>query len=187
MFTIRQILISIIVILLVVTYAQYYIKFNKGYRIIQSHVHNIDDKVLYEKYPIIIHDRLVNPESLLKTLFSYMYTFKSIHQVHGSIYPYMTNNKFCIIYNSTNDININLISPIYKKTFKPFASYNGITRSQKTSLDKTSVEYVTIKLKQKQVLILPFGWLYQTQHQHSVISLNDMFSHLVSVYFVHLG
>lgn len=176
-------LIIIIVLLLLITYSQYYTSFNKGYRIIQTQLHNIDDKVLYEKYPIIIQERIVHPDRLLNTLFKYMYSFKERCMVKGSDLVYMTPHKFSLIYNEHADMDVNIISPVFKSAFAPFVTYQKcMPRSQTTTLDRSSVEYITIKLKQKQVIILPYSWLYQTTKDHSVMFINDLFSQMISLY-----
>ena len=177
------VLIIIIIILVLLAYAQYYTKFNQGYRILQSNIYNIDEKVLYEKYPIIINERIVSPESLLSTLFKYMYLFKASDYVAGSPMPYANVHKFYIIYSPEDDIDINLVSPVFASMFKPFTSHNNMfMRSYQTSMSITNAEYITIKLKQRQVLILPYAWLYQTNKKHYVITLDDVFSRLVAFY-----
>jgi len=178
-----KVLILIIVILLLMTYTQYYTKFNKGYRIIQSKLYNIDEKVLYEKYPIIIDERIVDPEALLSTLFKYMYFFKVNDTVAASDMPYVNVHKYYIIYNQSEDMNINLISPVFTPMFKPFVAHNGaLMRSYHTSMAMTNVEYITIKLKQRQILILPYAWMYQANKKHHVMILDDMFSRVIALF-----
>lgn len=178
-----KVLVIIIVVLVLIAYTQYYTKFNKGYRIIQSNLYNIDEKVLYEKYPIVIHERIVDPESLLNTLFKYMFVFKASDYLSGSDMPYVNVHKYYVIYNPNDDMDVNLISPVFTQMFKPFIPHtNMFMRSHHTSMVMSNAEYVTIKLKQRQVLILPYAWLYQTNKKHSVIALDDIYSKLIALY-----
>lgn len=172
----------VILILILAIYLQYYLKYNNTYRIIQSDINKIDANVLYERYPIVVSDRLVDPNDLLKTLFKYTYLFKVTHIQHGDIHPTLCINKYTLIYNNKDDIDINIILPSYRKEFK-YKYQKNIFKADK-SLDSTNIQYVTIKLKKQQILILPAFWIYQTNTPHHSICLNDPFTLLINFFYL---
>jgi hypothetical protein len=157
---------------------QYYLKYNTTYKIIQAPLYKIDESVLYEKYPIVVFDRLVKPEELLTTLFKYKYLFKSAHPQKGSPFPYIAMNKYTIIYNNKADLDLNIVAPQYKKEFQGFVDFQA-----NKDIHSTNSQYVTIKLKKQQVLIIPPFWIYQSNLPYHVISLNDPFSLLIIAYY----
>jgi hypothetical protein len=167
-----KVLLVFTICLVLLVYIQHYRKHNTAYKIIQSSLDKIDINTLYERYPIIISDKIVDPTKLIDTLFKYSYAFKAIRTQNGSPIPYRTLNKYLIIYNIKNDIDINIISPFYQKDF----------HNNTTALANSNVEYVTIKLKKQQVLILPSYWLYQTMQPHHTIAFNDPFSLLLQLW-----
>ena len=75
---ISHILLIVIIILLVIIYINYYNKYKLDYLILQTNLDKIDLNLIYEKYPIVIYDKIINPKDLLKTLFVYTYIFKNI-------------------------------------------------------------------------------------------------------------
>jgi len=159
----------VVLVLLIFVYTQYYLKFNTSYRIIPAQLDKIDESVLYEKYPIVVADRIVKPEVLLQTLFKYKYITSSIENRKGSINPYLVTHKYTVLYNTMHDIDVNIIAPQYRGEFK-------------TNVDfyRTQTQYVTIKLKKQQIIILPAFWLYHITSPHTVIILNDPFSYFIS-------
>jgi hypothetical protein len=161
-------------------YIQYYTKYNTSYKILQTYLDKINIDTLYERYPVVIYDRVVDPVSLTNTLFKYSYTFKNVIVQKGSQTPSMTLNKYTLIYNIKDDIDINIISPFYKSMFT-YKFANNLF-SAKENIQDSNVEYVTIKLKKQQVLILPTYWLYQTTSIHHVLTMNDPFTILINLF-----
>ena len=159
-------------------YIQYYFKFNTVYKIIQAPLYKIDENVLYEKYPIVVSDRLVKPVALLETLFKYKYLFKKVHPQKGSQKPYIAISKYTLIYNDKADIEVNIIAPQYRNEFHGFVEFQA-----NKDINSTNAQYVTIKLKKQQVIILPAFWIYQSILPYHIISLNDPFSFIVNVYY----
>ena len=69
----KHIVIFIITILLIVVYFQYAFKVSQNINIIQLNLEKINLDILYEKNPIVIYDRVMDPSDLLKNLFAYNY------------------------------------------------------------------------------------------------------------------
>lgn len=73
-----KIFIIAIALSLIYIYVLNICKINPRFDIIQGKLSDISIKHLFERSPIVIEDRIVYPESLLHTLFKYMYVNKKI-------------------------------------------------------------------------------------------------------------
>ena len=174
-----KLLIIILVVLIICIYMHYYSKYNTSYEITQTYLDKITLELLYERNPIVIYDCIKTPNQLLKTLFKYSYTTKSEYVInHQKII--MNRQKTSFVYSSaTSDTYINLINPSYKKDFKWNKHEKTGDMISETSIDDTNVEYITIKLKPFQVLIVPSHWLLQSTKSNSSmhkVNLHDVFS-----------
>lgn len=159
----NKILLYIVIILICILYIYYYTKYNPEFNIIQTYIDEINLKLLFEKSPIVIYDKIYNPEDLLKTLFKYTYISKK-QSVITPIIATRNTAKYLILWNQDNDLDIDIIHPKYYKEIKK----------------KTETTYVTIKLKSNQILILPAFWLYKSQSSVNIIELNDLISYFLS-------
>jgi len=176
-----RLLILVVIVLVILIYAQYYSKFNNGYNITQTYLDKINLNLLYERNPIIIYDSIKTPKQLLKTLFKYSYISKNEYAINTT-QVYQNKSKFSFMYHTgqrTNIVMVNLINPIYKKDFKEWKqNKTGVTFSN-TPLEKTSVEFVSMKLKPFQVLIIPSHWMLQVVEPEEVVKvdLDDIFTY----------
>ena len=158
-----RVFLLIIVLLIVALYVQYYLAYKKEYEIIQVTLDNLELKTLYEKYPIVISDQVYKIDELLKTVFAYSYVFKK--QV--SIEPEkITRNSYkYLLITSDDSIDIKLINPKYKV---------------KQTLEESDVQYVTVKLKENQVLIVPALWYVHTENMDVLaLGLDDFLSKII--------
>jgi hypothetical protein len=144
-------------------------KYNNDYQILQIYLDNFKLDNLYEKYPIIIYDQVYKVNDLLKTIFAYSFLFKKEldiqpEKVYKNIYKYL-------LISSDDNVSIKIINPKYKKDIK-------------NSLQECNVQYVTIKLKENQVLILPALWYYSTDNiDIKAIGLDDILSKIIYAFF----
>ena len=159
-------LLALVVLLFLFVYIQHYLKYANGYRIIQTSLASININTLYERYPIIISDRLVKHDVLTKTLFKWTYSHSRRAERQGSPMVHISRHKYLILFSPTENVTMNIINPKYQSEF---------SRTHKTLQDSTA-QYVTIKLKKQQCLILPSHWMYQTNHGHFFIELDDPIS-----------
>ena len=168
----QRILLLILIVLILALYARSYGKTKEGYKIIQTTLKKIDLNTLYEKYPIVIYDRVVNPTEIIETIFSFSYTFK--HD-RVEIVPNicMVTSKYLVLFNSLTDSDLYIINPSNSKNIE-FWKKNGSVVSTKP-LSESNVQFVTIKLKKNQVIILPAFWSYQTSEKFRKIALDDIF------------
>lgn len=170
-------LVVILVVLVVAIYMQYYNNYKSDYNILQTYLDNIDLNVLFEKYPIVIYDRVLDPRQLLKTLFVYTYTFKK-EFILNPVTPVYNGSKHMIIWSQDKDVSVNIINPKYKGRIK-WTRTKGATSSTVplTELDN-EIQYVTVKLKTNQIMILPAFWIFDASSRVNVIQLDDLLSSL---------
>lgn len=176
-----KLLISIVILLIILIYAQYYSKYNKGYNITQTYLDKINLSLLYERNPIIIYDSIKTPKQLLKTLFKYSYISKREYTIKNSNI-YQTKAKFSFIYHIGQNIDtvmVNLINPIFKNEFQDWKKNNKGVLFTNTRLEDTSVEFISVKLKPYQVLIVPSNWMLQVADDEEVVKvdLDDAFTY----------
>ena len=173
--TTTKVLLILLIILIISIYVHYYSKYNTSYEISQTYLDKINLELLYERNPIVIYDSIKTPNQLLKTLFKYSYTFKNEYKISNSK-VIMNRYKFSFIYSNDNECYVNLINPSYKKIFKWDKHHQSNDMMSNTEIEDTNVEYITIKLKPLQVLIIPSHWLIQSSTTLNKVNLDDVFS-----------
>lgn len=158
----RRTFIVIVVVLLIALYLQYYAKYKHDYQILQVYLDKFKLDTLYEKYPIVVYDQVYDTNDILKTIFAYSYVFrKDLGVTPGQV---TKNNHKYLVLSSDEDVSIKIINPKYKKDIK-------------AKLEESNVQYVTIKLKENQVLILPAKWYFYTDNDSVFgIGLDDLVS-----------
>lgn len=160
-----RVFLLIIVVLITALYVQYYLSYKKEYEIIQVTLDNIQLKTLYEKYPIVVADQVYKTDDLLKTVFAYSYVFKKPTNIEPD--KIVCNKYKYMIITCEDNIDVKLINPKYKSKIK-------------TSLEQSDVQYVTVKLKENQVLIVPALWYIHTDNMDvSAIGLDDFLSKII--------
>ncbi len=163
-------LILIIIVLTVLIYYNHYSRYNIDYNVIQLFLEQLTLEILNERNPIIIYDRLVNPEILFDTLFKYSFIFKKKYYLNDNNFIQNTKSKYTLLLNPNTDVDINIISPIHNSNIK----YNIDT------IETSKVNYITIKLKKQQILILPPFWNFNINKNDSLIiyRLDDIISNM---------
>ncbi len=177
-FSSTKILFTIFITLLILIYTRYYFSPKNDYDILQTDLENFKLDILYEKYPIVIYDQLINPQDLLKTIFKYQYTFKKFGSLNPS-YPIVNHHKFMVLYNDKSNATINVIAPKYKTEMK-MSTMNSMKVAQTSLESMNHVQYITVKLKQHQVMILPMQWMLQSETPILTILLDDIPSKIIS-------
>jgi hypothetical protein len=177
-----KLLIIVVIILIFLIYAQYYSKFAKGYNITQTYLDKVGLDLLYERNPVVIYDSIKTPKQLLKTLFKYSYISKNEYVIRNQNI-HLSKSKFSFVYHTGKNIDkivVNLINPIYKQDFKAWRKSENSALFTTTPLEDTTVEYVSIKLKPFQVLIVPTHWMLQVVGNEDLVKvdLDDIFSYI---------
>ena len=162
----KHIVIFIITILLIVVYFQYAFRVSQNINIIQLNLEKINLDILYEKNPSVIYDRVMDPSDLLKNLFAYNYISAKdilVSFQEGNIIKNM--HKYAGLYNELANVEINIFHP------------SNIINESCTFQDLgPEAQYITIKLKKNQLLILPMFWLYHCTYPLQTLQIHDIFS-----------
>lgn len=163
-------LIIIIIILLILIYYNHYKRYNTDYNIIQLFLEQLTLELLNERNPIIIYDRIVNPEILFETLFKYSFIFKKKYYLNNNNFIQNTKSKYTLLLNPNNNVDINIISPIHNSNIK----YNFDT------IENSNINFITIKLKKQQILILPPFWNFNIKKDDYLViyRLDDIISNM---------
>lgn len=169
-----KILVGVLILLVIIIYVNYYTSYKSDYNIMQTYLDKVDISIIYEKYPVIIYDRLLKPEDLTQTLFAYSYIFKRRIDLNAPVNPIYNGSKHMLVWSPWHDCTINVINPKYKKQFE-WKKIKGIKTSI-NPLTESSVQYVTVKLKKYQVAIIPAFWIIDSDVDISVIQLDDFLS-----------
>lgn len=173
-----KILASITILLIIFVYVSFYAKYNSNIDILQAYIDQLNPNLLYERNPIIVYEPIVEPRHLLTTLFKYQYTF-SREYTTVPYFLYIAHCKFSIVYSDNGNTIIQLISPTQKKTmtWKPAKNNTYVSND---NIEDGNIPFIDIKLKQRQVLLLPSHWIITSTTPLQKIDLDDMTSR---VYF----
>lgn len=147
------------VAIIICAYIYIYLKPKEDFQILQSNLNNITDNVLYEKYPIIINDAVINAEDLLSTLFKYQYVFNK-HVVLDENVDLINYTKFLVVHNKNSAV-----------------CYFDVSNPPMYSTK------ITLMLPPFNVMVLPYRWkLYNTNHKLHCIELNDLIHFFTNIY-----
>lgn len=158
-----KLLLFLLAILVVVAYMYYYKTYKTDVVILQTFLDQADLNLLYERYPVVIYDQVMDPRALLKTLFSYSYMFKSESQIQKGVETINKSKYMMLWHNETQneDVFVDILNP-------------PVIKEQKSE--------VSIKLRKHQVIILPAFWGFVcTTTPLNCIRLDDLFSAIVGV------
>lgn len=175
-----KVLLIILISLVIVIYFQYYAKYNESYEVLQAYTDNINNKLLSERYPLLLYDRVVNPQNLIDTLFYGLYIFKK-ESVLFIGNPILNSSKYLLLFNNLSNCFINIVSPKYRNNFIWRKQASHIVSL--SPLSEIDVPFITIKLKKNQILILPPYWIYQTAKKIKRISLADIPSKIYEIFY----
>lgn len=143
-----------ICIVLLLSFVVFYInaclKTKSSFQILQSSLDKISDNTLYEKFPIVIEEQVVDSKALLNSLFKYQFTFSKFDSLEPN-HEFFNNNKFLILHNRSESTSQIIIKSPSKK-YPP----------------------VNIDLPSHYILIVPYKWsVLTTSDKLHTIMLND--------------
>lgn len=155
----KRLLIAMVIFGIFYVYIVLYTKVpDPPYTIVQVTLDKLTPDILQEKQPVLVNDRIVNIDALLKTVFAYMYMFSDERFLEPSDKFSKTTAKYTIFTSPFWDTNIDIADP------------SNLHQQQ-------SPKYITIKLHQNKVLIMPSQWLYRiTDKRIKRILLDDILS-----------
>jgi hypothetical protein len=153
----NKLIIAAIIVLLYVLLLQTAPNVSDVFEVLQLSLDQFHGELLFEKKPIVITDKVVEPLSLLSTLFKYTYLYKHFDQQNTATYDTMMPNKaqYCIFTPTCDEAAVIIEHPNIKKF-------------------DSNLEIV---LQRHQVLVLPFKWRYKVKqgtlnliHLHTILS-----------------
>lgn len=153
-----MILFLILIILFFALYINKYLSVRSDIEILQASISDVNASYLFQKYPLIISEPLVNPENILKTLFKYLYIKTIFFNATNSNTYSQTRSRYQIIYPSLNNSVVKIIHPKYSSN--------------------ENYPYIDIILKKNQILILPIYWWYKCDSNCNCIEIYDVISYL---------
>lgn len=148
-------LVILIIIFVLKQYVKQFYKINPTFNIIQLPLSKLSVDIMYEKSPIIINERIVYMEQLVKTVFKYLFVTKKHFKNINKDTLYKNTSRYAILSNKTMDSIVYLFHPSNKKKCLP------------------------IKLYKDQCIIIPTFWYYKTDCTNTcVFKLYDLFGTL---------
>lgn len=145
----NKLFIFFVLIIIGLFYVKISLKTKDDVQILQGNLDKITDNTLYEKYPIIINDKIIESKELLNSLFKYQYSFVQYFDLEKET-ELKNTHKYLILHNiSDNDVNINIQSPTNKHP------------------------PININLPSYNVIILPYQWKILSDSSLHGILLND--------------
>lgn len=157
-----------VAVLLLVIYLRFYMQVANTVKIVQLSLSELNPGVLMQKNPIIIEERIVNPLSLLQTVFKYMYVYKHVKAIEEGDPSVFRQNRarFMIIASKADDCSVQILNP-------KFAS-GGVSSDG----GESEPPYVDIRLHANMCMVLPHKWWYRLPEPNyiSTIALEDTVS-----------
>jgi hypothetical protein len=147
-----KILIYIIISLVVFIYYRYTLKINPEFEIIQTQLDKFRPSMFFEKQPIILTDKLVDPIQLTKSIFKYLYVFKTQFITKHTERNQQVKFKYLIVCSQSDTTIVTIYHP----------------KGEETKLD--------INLYQSQCIIIPMAWKYNVSHDATCIGMDDTFT-----------
>ena len=126
------------------------------FEVLQLSLDQFYEELLFEKKPIVITDKVVDPMALLNTLFKYTYLYKQFDTQNSSETMLQNPAQYCIFTPSCEQAQVIIEHPDIKKF-------------------DSNLEIV---LERNQVLVLPLKWRYKVKqgtlnliYLHTILSL----------------
>ena len=182
-------LIVFIILLILLIYVKYDLKYNKNTQLLQFTSDKITQDILFEKSPIIIEDKINNILDFIHTVISNEYFYKNninftdTNKINKNLATYM------IIHNNNNNpINVYISNPNNKDKFR-FIKSNGNNYSISNYVindinNINNTQFINIILHPKQSIILPKHWLFIINKPCKIYSLFGLISYIISYFIV---
>lgn len=107
----QTMIVYLAIVVIICSYAYLSLRPRNDFQIIQSNLDKLNDSVLYEKYPILVNDKLVNIEDLCDSLFKYQYVFKKVYELELNKTK-KNYSKYMVLHNIMDeDVNIQICNP----------------------------------------------------------------------------
>jgi hypothetical protein len=178
-------LLIIIIILLSAIYVKYYIKTVDKTEIIQLSLNKINYKILNERNPIYMEEKIIDINQVINTNFKHLYSFKFENDDFNKNIK-MNLAKYCIFHNNSEiDKYIHIFNPnesknVSFKNNKGTKSNIKYLTSNNTVDDVEKIENVKIILKPYNALCIPYKWLFICEKEIKNMYLFDITNIFIS-------
>lgn len=161
-----RLLVIVLLVLLAFIYLRYYTASNPSFEVLQLSISDLETKHLFEKSPIVINESIVDPYSIVQTVFRFLYVYKHIHHNVATDVLALNKSRYVLLYSMSDDTIIDVIHP---KTLT-------IHRKSGNALD--AVPFVEFPLRESKCLILPNKWAFRVRNSTTTtaIFLEDVMS-----------
>jgi|TARA_B110000238_G_C16117019_1_gene435348 hypothetical protein len=187
-----KLLITFITLLVLIIYIKYDLKFNKHTQLLQFSSDKITQDILFEKYPIIIEDKINNMLDFIHKIISNEYfhknniKFNDIFKINKNLSTYL------IIHNNNKiPINVYISNPSNKNKFRFIKSNSNNYSISNYNINNINnindTQFIKIILHPKQSIILPKYWLFIIDKPTQLYSLFGFISYIVSIFIVLLN
>jgi hypothetical protein len=137
-------LVLIMIILIAFIYLRYYVGVVNTIKILQAPVSELTPSLLMQRFPIVIEDRIVNPLSLLQTVFKWQYLYKRVTTMESSSEAYRRNDaRYLLLFSNREGASIEIANP------------------KKRASGVEELPFVELLLHENMCAVIPFGWLYR--------------------------
>lgn len=165
------VLVIVVLILYLVTVP--YFKHNDTFEITQCYLDDVTMDLLYERNPVVISDQLQVPSHLLGTLFKFAFAFQRESVFSRASTPHVCLSKFTLVWGGRGGAQVDLVNK------SNTVAYLG--RGVDDFYANGLAEYVTVRLLQNQVLILPPFWSVITSDTVHLLELDDLLSRVTRI------
>lgn len=156
-----------LIVLAIVVYTRFYIRPNSEFEIIQLGVSQLKPLHLFEKSPIIVNDKIVDPKDLCINIFRYLYIKSNASYIDASMQPLQNCHKYQVFY-ATEDTNVSIYHPKYSRILS--------SKKYTDNVGEMQPKYVDINLVKHQIIILPMFWWYTHSKPAYTVCLDDTIS-----------
>ena len=163
-----NILLILAICFIIFAYVKLYLRPKKDIQLLQANLSNFDSKIHIEKQPILIFDKVVHPQNVIDVFFKYMYHLSnSSHTASESNVQNLS--RFAVIYNDRDKaVNIS----IKKHMTKALSTSKNMYYSS-IDMFNDDVKPLTIKLPEKNILIIPYLFTFKAEHTIQITYLSD--------------
>lgn len=155
-------LLWVLTALLIAVYLFDTLRVKSDMHIIQTSLGAFKPGMLLEKYPIIIHDKVVDVKALLQLYFKYMGMWTRVHAQWDETAAYQVLAYFSLYHNPSAEaaLSLRLYHPKHARAFGLRAAPSS-SHMVSTEANPTKAAYLEVVLHPHQTLLVPTNWLVQ--------------------------
>jgi len=166
-------LIIVAILLFLFAYMKLYLKPKPTMQFLQAKLCNFDSKLLVEKQPVLLFDKVVNPQEVIGVFFKYLHHLRNDSMTSANSIEKQNLSRFAIVYNDTD-----VMQEIYVKKYVTRVKSIDKNIFYSTVNDSGTEDFVEVKLPGKNMLVVPYLFSIRTETSMPVTYLSD-FIHVI--------